>query len=85
MAAPHVAGAWAVLKQAHPDAGVTDILTALQNTGEPIIDTRAGAGNRVKPRINVLDALDALDVSEVCEADDDCSGENTVLRRRYVR
>jgi subtilisin family serine protease len=27
MAAPHVAGAWAVLKQATPDAGVEDILT----------------------------------------------------------
>ncbi len=78
MAAPHVAGAWAVLKQAHPDAGVTDVLTALQNTGKPIIDTRADAGSRVKPRINVLDALDALDVSDVCETDADCSRENPV-------
>ena len=32
MAAPHVAGAWAVLKQAAPDANVTTILQALRQT-----------------------------------------------------
>ncbi|HSK75999.1 MAG TPA: S8 family serine peptidase [Thermoanaerobaculia bacterium] len=32
MAAPHVAGAWAVLKQANPGATVSDILGTLRNT-----------------------------------------------------
>ena len=53
MAAPHVAGAWAVLKQAYPNASVSVILDALQNTGTNIIDTRTGAENRIKPRINI--------------------------------
>ncbi len=60
MAAPHVAGAWAVLKQANPTASVSEVLTALKDTGESITDTRAGAGNRVKPRVQVDQALAAL-------------------------
>ena len=72
MAAPHVAGAWAVLKQAKPDASVDEILEALKDTGVPVTDTRVGAGNRVKPRINVAAAVDAL---STCETDDNCSEE----------
>ena len=71
LAAPHVAGAWAVMKQAHPGAGVGEILAALQGTGVPVVDTRDGAGNRVTPRIQV-DA--ALSVMTSCEDDDDCGG-----------
>jgi len=33
MAAPHVTGAWALLKEAHPSASLDDILSALKNTG----------------------------------------------------
>ncbi len=36
MAAPHVAGAWAVLKQADPAGSVDDLLAALQSTGDPV-------------------------------------------------
>ena len=36
MAAPHVAGAWAVMKQQSPDASVQDVLNGLKNTGKPI-------------------------------------------------
>jgi hypothetical protein len=36
MAAPHVAGAFAVLKALKPDATVDDILAALDSTGKPI-------------------------------------------------
>jgi hypothetical protein len=57
MAAPHVAGAWAVLKQAFPSAGVAEILEKLQTTGVPVTDTRPGANNRVKRRINLGAAL----------------------------
>ncbi|HEY3068172.1 MAG TPA: S8 family serine peptidase [Methylomirabilota bacterium] len=56
MAAPHVAGAWAVLKQAAPSAGVTDVLSALQATGVPISDTRPG-GSVTRPRIRLDQAL----------------------------
>jgi len=57
MATPHVAGAWAVLKQAAPAATVDQILSALQTTGLPITDTRSGT---VKPKIRVDQALSAL-------------------------
>ncbi len=73
MATPHVAGAWAVLKQAKPDASVTEVLTALQDTGVPVTDTRSGAGSRVKPRIDVAAAVNALGGG--CEADADCPAE----------
>jgi len=72
MAAPHVAGAWAVLKEAAPDASVPEILSALQDTGVPITDTRAGAGNRVKPRINVGAAMGEF---FECMGDEDCTPE----------
>src|SRR5215468_4254257 len=59
MATPHVAGTWAVLKQAAPGATVDQILSALQTTGLPIADTRGG-GTATRPRIRVDQALAAL-------------------------
>ena len=59
MAAPHVAGAWALLKQAVPSASVDDILALLQRTGQPVIDTRNGI-SITKPRIRVAAALNEL-------------------------
>ena len=62
MAAPHVAGTWAVLKQAAPDASVDDVLSALRSTGLPITDTRfsfLGITNTI-PRVRVFEALMAL-------------------------
>jgi subtilisin family serine protease len=56
MAAPHVAGAWAVLKQADPSATVSEILTPLQQTGLPVTDDRI-EGGVTKPRIRIGDAL----------------------------
>ena len=57
MAAPHVAGAWALLKQAKPDATVNEVLAVLQSTGKPVTDYR----NRItKPRINIKSAIDQL-------------------------
>jgi hypothetical protein len=60
MAAPHVAGAWAILKQKKPDATVGQILNALQTTGLKIADTRAGANTRVNCRIQIDQALDNI-------------------------
>jgi subtilisin family serine protease len=57
MAAPHVAGAWAVLKQRKPTASVSEVLTALQSTGQPVIDPLNGL---TFPRIRVKAALDRL-------------------------
>lgn len=54
MASPHVAGAWAVLKQRSPTASVSTILTALTTTGLPVSDFRNGI---VKPRIRINNAL----------------------------
>jgi subtilisin family serine protease len=57
MAAPHVAGAWAVLKHAVPDVSVANALAALVNTGVTINDAGSGASYR---RINVNAARQAL-------------------------
>jgi len=48
MATPHVAGAWAVLREAYPTADVATVLNSFINTGTPV--TRASI---TKPRINV--------------------------------
>jgi len=61
MAAPHVAGAWALLKGASPSASVNEVLDNLQNSGVLVSDTRTG-GSFTKPRIQ-LDA--ALDIPEL--------------------
>jgi len=59
MAAPHVAGAWAVLKQAVPDGSVDQLLAALRDTGRPISDPRTFPP-LVTPRIQVFEALSSL-------------------------
>ena len=61
MAAPHVAGAWALMRQAAPTASVTAILNALRSTGLPVTDNRFWASGTVTvPRIRVFQALAAL-------------------------
>ena len=57
MAAPHVAGAWALLKQNVPTASVTAVQTALVSTGLLITDSRNGI---VKPRIRLAQALQVV-------------------------
>ena len=59
MAAPHVAGAFAAIRSACPNATVDQILAALNNTGLPITDTRTG-GMQTKPRIRVDLAVQQL-------------------------
>ena len=53
MATPHVAGAWALLKQAQPTLSVTDALAHLRNTGLNVNDTRSGATVTGLKRINL--------------------------------
>jgi hypothetical protein len=57
MATPHVAGAWAILKQSSPAATVSEVLDALQGTGLPITDPRNGV---TVSRIQILQALNSL-------------------------
>ncbi|MFL6333278.1 MAG: S8 family serine peptidase [Pyrinomonadaceae bacterium] len=56
MAAPHVAGAWAVLKSKNPSATVAEVYTALRDTGLPVTDVNG----ITKPRIKIDAALAAL-------------------------
>jgi subtilisin family serine protease len=57
MAAPHVAGAWAVLKSKMPSASVSEILTSLQTSGVTVDDTRPGWFVTGMKRIQVDAAL----------------------------
>lgn len=55
MAAPHVTGAFAVLRERFPLASVDSLLARLQATGKPVSDYRSPA--IVTPRIDVAAAL----------------------------
>ncbi|HSU25478.1 MAG TPA: S8 family serine peptidase [Pyrinomonadaceae bacterium] len=57
MAAPHVAAAFAVLKQSKPDATVTQMLNAMTRSGVPLTDSRNGI---TKPRLSVNNAITTL-------------------------
>jgi len=57
MAAPHVTGAWAILRQKNSAATVSQVLDALQTTGVPLEDPVSLV---TTPRIRILEALDAL-------------------------
>ncbi len=57
MAAPLVAGAWGVLKSIYPDASVDQVLSILEQTGVPVLDTRNGL---TKPRIQLDKAAKQL-------------------------
>ena len=57
MAAPHVTGAWALLKQKAAAATVNEVLAALGSTGVQVLDSRNGI---TKPRISLPAALNAL-------------------------
>jgi subtilisin family serine protease len=50
-AAPHVAGAWALVRQAVPGASVSEVLAAFQDSGEPLPDA---------PVLRARDALGLL-------------------------
>lgn len=56
-ATPHVAGAWAILKQSSPAATVPKVLSALKCTGLKITDPGNGV---TTPRIQIFQALNAL-------------------------
>lgn len=60
MAAPHVAGAWAILKQMVPSATVTQLLTALSNSAAsftPLCDGASATYKRIQIDAALLDLL----------------------------
>jgi len=70
MAAPHVAGAWAILKQRNPNATVEQVLSALQGSGVPITDARNGV---ITPRIQIDQALlQNTDLDTIVDLLDNC-------------
>jgi subtilisin family serine protease len=67
MATPHVAGAWALLKQAVPSLSVAKGLEALRNTGRLITSICNGNAAPGIPRIRVDQAIASLFVSLVIQ------------------
>jgi len=60
MAAPHVAGAFALIRNAMPSATVEEIVTALQITGTPVSVRQGGSSLGFShPRINIHQAVAA--------------------------
>lgn len=59
MATPHVAGAWAVIRSALPDATVSQVLNVLYSQGRFLHDDRAG-GSVTVPRINIFATLNQM-------------------------
>ncbi len=59
MATPHVAGAWAILRQLLPNTGVNEIYNGLVSTGT-MIQTTCLNSNESKPRINIDTTLQLL-------------------------
>ena len=57
MSAPHVAGAFAALKSAAPEAAPAEMIEALRQSGLAVLDKRNGRSN---PRIRVDKAIEAL-------------------------
>lgn len=62
MATPHVAGAWALMRQKYRNVPATEILAAFQASGKMVPDDRDPRNRKpvTKPRINVAAALNSL-------------------------
>jgi len=79
MAAPHVLGAFALIRDAVPGVSINDTITALQATGTPITDTNL----ITKKRILIDKAIDALtgppQIQVVSPNTGDVNGGTTVV------
>lgn len=64
MAAPHVAGAVALMRERAPQRSVEEIVEAIKATGVPITDFRTGIS---RPRIQVDRAVRAVTPTDGCE------------------
>jgi subtilisin family serine protease len=77
MAAPHVTGAWALMKQRTPSAGVDETLAVLRNTGLMLTDPLS---NLAFPRIRVALALNYAISHRSDDFDGDGQGDVAVYR-----
>ena len=73
MSAPHVTGAWAVLKSYQSDTSVSTMLDVFKQSGVPITDYRNGI---TKPRIDVWYAFNRLPPNPPLNLTISRSGEN---------
>lgn len=78
MAAPHVAGAWALMKEAYPAASVADILSAFSSTGSDIPVGTCHPGTTRK-RMDVEAAHDLLSPNASLVVSKEGLGEGTVV------
>jgi subtilisin family serine protease len=62
MSTPHAAAAGALLLQANPNLTVAEIETILEETGQPVADSRNG---RVTPRLDALAAVTRVVIGQV--------------------
>lgn len=84
MSTPHVAGAWAIMKQFDGNLSVDEILQAFEETGDMITSTRC-AGRIPKPRINVGTALMSLfSVSPPLNVTAEQSRNRSFLQTEYI-
>ncbi len=77
MAAPHAAGAWAVLKQVRPEASVDELLAVLDSTGLPV--SADGSPELTFSRIQLGLAVETLAPPPAPSYDLDLDGEVNVL------
>lgn len=70
MAAPHVAGALAVLRSVNPGATVPQLVTALTGPTVPRTTDTRGGGTVTKPRLDVYQSLCSSFIFITCDADD---------------
>jgi subtilisin len=61
-AAPHVSGAFAVIREQHPNITVDRALKLFKDTADPITDDRAGYQGNVYKRLNLGEAVKQSDV-----------------------
>ncbi len=55
MAAPHISGAWALMKQAKPGATVDDVLAAFTSTGPSVTDSKCTGVTKKRIKLDGLD------------------------------
>lgn len=67
MAAPHVSGAWAVVRQSNPAANVSEVLQLLHDTGVPVENDQNGVSKR---RIQVDAAVGEAPDSQIIYNDE---------------
>ncbi len=67
MAAPHVAGAWAVVRSQVPDASIARVLSAMKQTGISITDSRNGIKTSFVQLNKTLRSFDGIELEMIMD------------------